>query len=117
MNNIDYWQQYGEYVLMAMPYADEVLVEARGCTLRDADGGELLDLAAGMFCSVLGHQHPKFMQRVLEQTQRLLHTGTQFVTPAVLEASYKLAQVLPGDLQRSIFLSTGTEANEFAFRL
>jgi acetylornithine/succinyldiaminopimelate/putrescine aminotransferase len=43
---------------MAMPYADEVLVEARGCTVRDADGREMLDLAAGMFCCVLGHNHP-----------------------------------------------------------
>lgn len=117
MKNIDYWQQYGDYVLMAMPYADEVLVEARGCTLRDADGREILDLAAGMFCCVLGHNHPKFIERITRQTQQLLHTGTQFLSPAVLEAGYKLAKVTPGKLQKSIFLSTGTEANEFAFRL
>src|SRR3954447_16001335 len=102
---------------MAMPYADEVIVEARGSTLRDAEGRELLDLAAGMFCSVLGHNHPKFIERVVAQTRQLLHTGTQFLSPAVMEASHKLAQVTPGRLQKSIFLSTGTEANEFAFRL
>ncbi len=115
--NMDYWQQYGDYVLMAMPYADQVLVEGRGCMVRDADGKELLDLASGMFCCVLGHNHPKFIQRVVQQTEQLLHTGTQYLSPAVLEAGYKLAQVAPGKLQRSIFLSTGTEANEFAFRL
>jgi 4-aminobutyrate aminotransferase-like enzyme len=115
--NMDYWQKYGEYVLMAMPYADQVLVEGRGCTLRDADGGELLDLASGMFCCVLGHNHPKFIQRIVQQTEQLLHTGTQFLSPAVLEASQKLAEVAPGRLQKSIFLSTGTETNEFAFRL
>ena len=43
--NMQYWEQYGEYILMAMPYADEILVGAQGCTLRDADGKELLDLA------------------------------------------------------------------------
>jgi 2,2-dialkylglycine decarboxylase (pyruvate) len=117
LRNIDYWRQYGDYVLMAMPYADEVIVEARGSTLRDAEGRELLDLAAGMFCSVLGHNHPKFIERVVAQTRQLLHTGTQFLSPAVMEASHKLAQVTPGRLQKSIFLSTGTEANEFAFRL
>ena len=115
--NMRYWQQYGDYVLMAMPYADEVLVEGRGCTVRDADGKEMLDLAAGMFCCVLGHNHPKFIERVARQTQQLLHTGTQFLSPAVLEAGYKLAGVTPGELKKSIFLSTGTEANEFAFRL
>jgi 4-aminobutyrate aminotransferase-like enzyme len=115
--NSEYWREYGEYVLMAMPYADQVLVEASGCTLRDVDGHELLDLAAGMFCCVLGHNHPKFIERIIAQTGRLLHTGTQFLSPPVLEAGYKLAQVTPARLQKSIFLSTGTEANEFAFRL
>lgn len=117
MTNADYWRQYGEYILMAMPYADQILVEGRGCTLRDAEGKELLDLASGMFCCGLGHNHPKFIQRISRQVEQLLHTGTQFLSPAVLEASYKLAQVAPGQLQKTIFLSTGTEANEFAFRL
>jgi 2,2-dialkylglycine decarboxylase (pyruvate) len=115
--NLDYWRQYGEFVLMAMPYADEVLVEARGCKLRDASGKELLDLAAGMFCCVLGHNHPSFIERLVRQANQLVHTGTQFLSPAVLEAGQKLASVTPGALQKSIFLSTGTEANEFAFRL
>ncbi len=115
--NLEYWEQYGDFVLMAMPYADEILVEGSGCTLRDADGKEMLDLAAGMFCSVLGHSHPKFVERVVSQTRKLLHTGTQFLSPPVLEAGYKLAGVTPGRLRKSIFLSTGTEANEFSFRL
>lgn len=117
LTNAQYWQRYGEYALMAMPYADQVLVEGKGCNLRDADGNDLLDLASGMFCCVLGHNHPEFIRRIVQQTQALLHTGTQFLSPSVLEAGYKLAQITPNGLNRSIFLSTGTEANEFAFRL
>jgi 2,2-dialkylglycine decarboxylase (pyruvate) len=117
LTNAEYWEKYGEYVLMAMPYADEVIVDAQGSTYRDADGKEVLDLAAGMFCCVLGHKHPRFIERVSEQARRLLHTGTQFLSPAVMEAAYKLADITPGRLQKSILLSTGTEANEFAFRL
>src|SRR5437764_12546450 len=112
--NLDYWRQYGDYVLMAMPYADEILVRAEGCRVRDADGKELLDLAAGMFCCVLGHNHPQFVQRIVRQTEQIVHTGTQFLSPAVMRAAYKLTKVAPGRLQKSIFLSTGTEANEFA---
>ena len=115
--NLDYWQKYGDYVLMAMPYADEILVRGEGCKVWDADGKELLDLAAGMFCCVLGHNHPLFTQRIVDQVKTLVHTGTQFLSPAVLEAGFKLAQIAPGSLQKCIFLSTGTEANEFAFRL
>jgi len=115
--NEELWRKYGEHVFMAMPYADEVIVTAQGCTLYDADGKEFLDLAAGMFCCVLGHNHPKFVDRIVGQIKTLLHTGTQFLSPAVLEAGHKLTQVAPGQLQKAIFLSTGTEANEFALRV
>jgi 4-aminobutyrate aminotransferase-like enzyme len=115
--NLDYWRDEGDYVLMAMPYADQVLVEGRGCSVKDADGHELLDLASGMFCCVLGHNHPRFVARLAGQLEKLLHTGTQFLSPPVFEAASKLAQIAPGKLQKSVFLSTGTEANEFAFRL
>src|ERR1017187_5681301 len=79
LTNLEYWHRYGDYVLMAMPYADEVLVEGRGCTVRDANGKDFLDLASGMFCCVLGHNHPKFMERILRQAGELVHTGTQFL--------------------------------------
>src|SRR5260370_24838001 len=91
--NMDYWRKYGDYLMMAMPYADEVLVNGRGCIVKDADGKELLDLASGMFCCVLGHNHPEFIRRIVKQTEDLLHTRTQFVTPAGLEASYGRWQV------------------------
>jgi len=115
--NAELWRKYGEHVFMAMPYADEVIVKAQGCTLYDAEGNEFLDLAAGMFCCVLGHNHPKFVDRVVGQIKTLLHTGTQFLSSPVLEAGQKLAQIAPGPLQKAIFLSTGTEANEFALRV
>ncbi|HTR37109.1 MAG TPA: aspartate aminotransferase family protein [Bryobacteraceae bacterium] len=117
LSNAEYWRRYGDNVLMAMPYADQVLVKGNDCIVTDADGNELLDLASGMFCCVLGHNHPAFIRRIVEQTQALLHTGTQYLSPAVLEAGYKLAEVARGGLSKTIFLSTGTEANEFAFRL
>src|ERR1044072_6463496 len=116
LSSADYWREYGDYVLMAMPYADEVLVEAHGSKVFDADGRGLLGLASGMFCCVLGHNHPKFVERVLAQVGKLMHTGTQFISPAVFEAGRKLAEVAPGGLKKSIFFSTGTESNYFPLR-
>lgn len=112
--NLELWSKYGRHVLMMMPYADEIIVSAEGCWMRDADGKRILDLASGMFCALVGHQHPKVTSRIIEQTSALLHVGTQYLSPSVLEASAKLAEVAPGDLSQSILLSTGTEANEFA---
>jgi 2,2-dialkylglycine decarboxylase (pyruvate) len=111
------WARYGQYLLMAMPYADNLIADSNGSTLRDLDGNEILDLAAGQFCSILGNSHPKYLQRMTEQIEKVVHIGTQFLSPVVLEAASKFAEVTPGNLSRSIFLSTGTEANECAISL
>src|SRR5581483_11659834 len=117
-NSLALWEKYGDYLLMAMPYADGLIEEARGCYLRDVDGNEILDLAAGQFCSILGHNHPKLIAKITEQMQRVLHIGTQFLSPVVLEAAAKFADVAPSKkLKKSLFLSTGTEANECAISI
>lgn len=116
-NSLALWERYGDYLLMAMPYPDGLITEAQGCILKDIDGNQMLDLAAGQFCSILGHNHPKLIEKITEQMKRVLHVGTQFLSPIVLEAAAKFAEVAPGKLKKSLFLSTGTEANECAISI
>jgi 2,2-dialkylglycine decarboxylase (pyruvate) len=116
-NSLELWEKYGKHLLMAMPYADNLIRDAKGSTLRDIDGNQILDLAAGQFCSILGNSHPKYVERMIEQLKNVVHIGTQFLSPIVLEAAAKFAAVAPGALSKSLFLSTGTEANECAISL
>ena len=102
---------------MAAPYNDRVITAARGCTLLDADGNEYLDMTSGQICAIVGHGHPRLLAQVQQQIARVAHTGTSFLSPVVFEASERLARIAPGNLTRSILLSTGAEANEFAIRL
>ena len=115
--SLELWSRYGKYVLMASPYKDPIITEARGCTVVDADGNEYLDLMSGQICAITGHGHPALVERVREQIGRVAHTGTSFFSPVVLEASEKLVGVAPGALSKCLFLSTGAEANEYAIRL
>src|SRR5262245_53345490 len=115
--SMDLWEKYGEYLMVVMPYADNLISEATGTVIKDVDGNELIDLAAGQFCSILGHNHPKLIEKIVDQTRKVLHTGTQFLAPIVLEAAAKFAAVAPGQLNKSLFLSTGTEANECALAI
>ncbi len=116
-HSLELWEKYGKHVLMAMPYADSLIGEADGCTLRDVDGNQILDLAAGQFCSILGNNHPKYVEKMVEQMRNVVHTGTQFLSPIVLEAAARFAEVAPGSLSKSLVLTTGTEANERAHSL
>lgn len=116
-NSLDWWERYGEAVLMATPYRDEVIVSASGCHFTDADGRAYLDLTSGQMCALVGHNHPVVLEHVRRQIGQLTHTGTSFLSPVVFEASARLAQVAPGNLVKSLLLSTGAEANEYALRL
>ena len=115
--SLEFWKKYGQHLLIAMPYADGLIQEANGCFFKDLDGNETLDLAAGQFCSILGHSHPKFIEKIVEQMRRVVHTGSQFLSPVVLEAASKFAEIAPGQLNRSMIFSTGTEANECAISI
>ncbi len=111
------WKEAGEYILMATAYSDRVLAKGRGSRVWDVDGRELIDLESGQICSLVGHNHPELVRRLAAQMERLLHTGTGFLSEPVFEAARKMARITPGDLKKSIFLSTGAEANECAFRI
>jgi 4-aminobutyrate aminotransferase-like enzyme len=111
------WQEHGEYILPVMPFRDSVIDRCCGSYMYDVDGNEILDLSAVQFCSIIGHNHPDFMEAIWNEMQRSLHTGSQFVAKSILEGAKALANILPGYLKNVIFLSTGSEANEFALRV
>lgn len=115
--NLGWWDRCGESVWMASAYRDEVIESAQGVTFRDVEGNEFLDMSAGQMCATVGHNHPHVLARVQEQLGRVAHTATSFLSPVVFECSERLAAVAPGDLSRSILLSTGAEANEYALRV
>jgi 4-aminobutyrate aminotransferase-like enzyme len=116
--SLELWERDGDYLLMAMPYADGLIAKAEGCKLWDIDGNEMLDLAAGQFCSIVGHNHPRLVEKVVDQIRRVVHLGTQYLSPVVLEAAAKFAKVAPSpSLKKSLLFSTGTEANECALSI
>lgn len=117
VSNLDLWQRHGQHLLVVQPFMDSLIVRGEGCYLIDADGNRILDLAAGQFCAVLGHNHKDFIARLQGQIEEGIHLGDQYVSPKILQAASRLAAVAPGDLNKVIFLSTGSEANEFAMRV
>ena len=115
--SLEWWERCGRYLMVASPYRDEVLVSASDCSIVDADGNEYLDMSAGQICATVGHQHAELLRRMADQMSTLVHTGTLFMSPPVFELAAKLAHLAPGPLEKSLFLSTGAEANEYALRL
>ena len=116
-SSLNLWEEQGESLLVLQPFMDSLIVKGDGCYLVDVDGNRILDLAAGQFCSILGHSHPRFTERLQRQLAEVVHLGDQFVSPGVLRAASRLVSVAPGNLRKVVFLSTGSEANECAMRM
>ena len=98
------------------PYYAEPLVlsDGEGVWVRDEQGKEYLDFFAGILTTSVGHCNPDVVSAVGAQIGRLGHTSTLYVTEQQVTAAEQLARLSPGDLKRSAFTNSGTEANETA---
>lgn len=91
-------------------------VKGRGQFLYDETGREYLDMFAGIVTVSVGHCHPKVTQKTVEQIQTLQHTSTVFMTQPMIDLAEKLAEIAPGELNKSFITNSGTEANEAAVK-
>jgi len=120
MTNADIVAGQREYLLPALlhMYSEPLaLVEGKGVRVRDADGKEYLDLFSGILTTSIGHCHPRIIERVTEQMSRLGHVSTLYATEVQVEAARRLAEIAPGNLKRTFFTNSGTEAIETALMM
>ena len=89
-------------------------VSGAGCRLIDTDGREYVDLVAGIATASLGHSHPRVMQAVTAQVERLTHVSNLYKTGPQIELATQLARLTAG--KRSFFCNSGTEAIECAIK-
>jgi acetylornithine/N-succinyldiaminopimelate aminotransferase len=90
-------------------------VRGSGCRLWDSDGNEYLDFLAGISVLNVGHCHPRVVEAVREQAQRLIHASNLYYTEPAMRLSARLAE---SSLGGKVFLcNSGAEANEAAIKL
>ncbi|HYK82360.1 MAG TPA: aspartate aminotransferase family protein [Gemmatimonadales bacterium] len=86
-----------------------------GAVLYDMDGNRYIDLLAGVGVASLGYAHPKYVAAMQRQVARV-HVGS-FTSEHRAALVKLLAELTPGDLNRTQFYSSGAEAVEAALRL
>jgi 4-aminobutyrate aminotransferase / (S)-3-amino-2-methylpropionate transaminase / 5-aminovalerate transaminase len=86
-----------------------------GALLYDVDGQRYVDLLAGVGVASLGYAHPKYVAAMQRQVARL-HVGS-FTSENRAALVKLIADLAPGDLNRTQLYSSGAEAVEAAVRL
>jgi len=92
------------------------IVKAEGIRVWDDNGTEYLDFLCSYGALALGHNHPEVLAAVnrLASYPNLLQISLSPVTAAL---AANLAAITPGDLNRSFFCNSGSEAVEAAIKL
>jgi len=93
-------------------------VRGEGVYLYDADGTRFTDFTSGIGVTNVGHCHPKVVQAVKDQAERLIFGQINCVLPPVtLELGVLLDSVTPAAIDRFFFANSGAEAVEAAVKL
>ena len=91
--------------------------QGEGCLLRDIFGREFIDCLGGFGIFALGHRHPKVIGAVKAQMDRLALHSQWMMNPVAADAARRLAEITPGNLQKTFWCSSGTESVEGALKL
>ncbi len=96
-----------------------VVRRAKGAMIEDMDGNRFLDFTAGIAVTNVGHSHPRVVEAIRRQSQRLIHmSGTDFYYVPQVRLAERLARLAPGsESKRVFFTNSGAEAIEAALKL
>ncbi len=93
------------------------IVDAQDCTITDGNGKQYLDFSSQLMCSNLGHKNAAVIASIAAQAEQLAYAMPGYATTARAELSQLLLEVLPAGLNRFFFTTSGTDANEAAFKI
>jgi acetylornithine aminotransferase len=96
---------------------DVTPIKALGCRVWDSNGQQYLDLYGGHAVISVGHCHPRYVEAVTEQLNRIGFYSNSVKNPLQVELAEKIGE-LSGLTDYSLFLdNSGAESNENALKL
>jgi beta-alanine--pyruvate transaminase len=98
--------------------APRLLVAAEGVHYTSHDGRQVLDGSSGLWCVNAGHGRKPIIEAIQRQAAELDFAPTfQMGHPKAFELASRLADLLPGDLNRIFFTNSGSEAADTALKI
>ena len=99
-------------------FGRDLFTHAEGMYLHTADGRRILDFSGGIGVLNHGHNHPRILlARRAYQEKKRMEVHKIVFSPYLVALAHNVAQLLPGDLNKSFFPNSGAEAVEGAIKL
>jgi acetylornithine/LysW-gamma-L-lysine aminotransferase len=105
--------------LMANVFAKKpvVLTRGKGALVWDINGKEYVDCTGSYGVALLGHSHPKVVEAIRKQAEKLISCHAGFYNDVRTEFLQKLVSITPKGLDKAFLSNSGAEAVECAIKL
>ena len=94
-----------------------LITDAEGVYFYDDKGKSYIDFSSQLMCSNLGHKNKAVIEAITKQAEKLAYVAPGFANEAAIEAVEALRAVMPKNLNKFFFSTSGTEANEAALKM
>ncbi|MDQ1145390.1 adenosylmethionine-8-amino-7-oxononanoate aminotransferase [Bacillus sp. SORGH_AS 510] len=95
-----------------------VINYGKGVYLFDMEGKKYLDAASGAVTANIGHGTEEIIEAMQEQAKKVSFVyRSQFTSEPAEKLAKKIAELIPGDLNWSFFVNSGSEATETAMKM
>ena len=92
--------------------------KAEGMYYWNHKGERVIDACSGLFCCAAGHGRKEIAEAVQKQLMEMDYaTSFQLGHPSSFELAYRIAAMMPGDINRVFFATSGSEAVETAMKI
>ncbi len=105
------------WIEMAEEGGPLIAVEGKGIRITDSEGRSWIDVNGGYNSVNVGYGRAEIAEAAREQALKLPYMPSGTTTEPTIRLAEKLAQITPGSLSRTYFVSGGSEANETALKV
>jgi (R)-1-hydroxy-2-aminoethylphosphonate ammonia-lyase len=92
------------------------IAKAEGIWIEDLDGNRFMDFH-GNSVHHIGYGHPRLIAAIKAQLDDLSFAPRRFTNEPAVALAEKLAVIAPGDLNKVLFTTGGSDANEVALKI
>lgn len=102
-----------------IPFYPLAIKEAKGSLLKDYDGNEIIDFLSSACVVNVGHNHPKVVNAIIEQAQKLIHYNPSYAVHEQMgNLAKELINITPGGFEKRVAFSlSGGDANDNAIKV
>ena len=113
-----YWMPFTHNRYFKQHHADRIIASAQGAYYTTTGGQRLFDCLSGMWCSPLGHGHPKIVEAVSAQLKALDYSPAfQMGHPKIFSLAARIAAMAPEGMSHVFFGNSGSEAVDTALKI